>query len=95
MDKYKYCIVFSNDENRAKEKLDEIASEGDCAERKYGRGFASCFVGDEEWVWVRPLESSKGRRAYKAWVDEKCTIEQFNKIIEPICFGCCEEIRFF
>ena len=66
MNAHHCCIVFSNDENRAKEKLEEIASGADCTEKKFGRGCARYIIGDEEWMWVRPSDSARGYRAHKA-----------------------------
>jgi len=90
-----FCIVFSNNEIRAKEKLEEIACSAECTKKDFGRGYAKIVVGDEEWMWVRPSDIAKGYRAHKAWIDEQCTIEQLNNIILPICSMYCEEMKYF
>jgi hypothetical protein len=87
--------VFSNDEIKAKHKLEEIATNSKCVDKRIGRGFARYVIDGDEWMWVRPIDSAKGYRAHKAWIDMDCTIRQLEYVILPICELYCEEFNYF
>lgn len=89
------CIVFSDNESKARSKIKEIASTLNNPKITMGRGFARCASDDEEWVWIRPsMDAARGYRAHKAWIDEDCSIKQLNLVIDPACVFCEESSLF-
>lgn len=94
MNAHHCCIVFSNSDIRARQKLEEISSTATNVEKKITRGSLIFIIDDDEWIWVRPTELTRGYRPHKAWVDKNCTLEQHDNIILPAC-SYCQEIRYF
>lgn len=86
------CIVYTSDLNIGREKLLEIEKEkleqGIYITRKaLGRLFSEIDFSDgEEWKMVNPIDTARGYRWRKAWIDAKNTsISALQQLILPCC----------
>jgi hypothetical protein len=87
------CIIFTNNQEVGYKKLLEIEKEKNALgivttrKRMIKEGCVPseiCFSDGEEWIVVRPLDTCRGYRWRKAWVDVKVSIEQLQNLIIPI-----------
>ena len=85
------CIIFTNDLEVGHEKLLEIENEknllGVTAIAKRMNEYTPKeirFSDGEEWIVVKPIDTCRGYRWRKAWVDVKVSIEQLHNLIIPI-----------
>lgn len=87
------CIVFTNNLDVGSRKLLEIEKEKNLLgittmhKRIIKEGCIPSeirFSDGEEWIVVKPLDTCRGYRWRKAWVDVKVTIEQLHTLIIPI-----------
>lgn len=84
------CIIYTSDINIGREKLLEIEKEkydeGISVTRKVlGKLFSEIDFSDgEEWKIVNPIDTARGYRWRKAWIDAKNTsIAALHQIILP------------
>ena len=85
------CIIFTNDLEVGNKKLLEIEREknslGVTTTRKRLNKYIPHeihFSDGEEWIVVKPIDTYRGYRWRKAWVDVKVSIEQLHNLIIPI-----------
>lgn len=97
MNAYHCCCVFSHNYDTALRKMEEIYTEKGSpnnVKKILSRDRLVYHFEDEEWVWIRPIESSRGYRAHKAYVSMDCTIEELENLIYPICNLYCDKKDF-
>jgi hypothetical protein len=99
------CIIFTNDLDVGGNKLIEIERDKNSLgitttyKRIRKDGWIPSeirFSDGEEWVIVMPLDTCRGYRWRKAWVDVKVSIEQLQNLIIPIgCLYQWEKEKYF
>ena len=102
MNAHHCCIVYSNNPDVAKRKMEEILQDkldkgiDNLVRIRDGRrhGDLRYTYEDEEWVWVRPSMAARGYRAHKAYVDAKCTYQEVYENIKPYCDLYCKDEDF-
>lgn len=87
------CIIFSNDLDVGSNKLLEIEKEKNALgiitthKRIFKDGWMPReirFSDGEEWIVIKPIDTCRGYRWRKAWVDVKVSVEQLQNLILPI-----------
>jgi len=43
------------------------------------------------YTWIKPIDSSRGHKCYKAFIDKNITLNELNYVIVPICAYCTRE----
>lgn len=80
------CIIYTSDLNIGREKLLEIEKEK-CDKSIYvaSKSFNEIDFSDgEEWKIVNPIDTARGYRWRKAWIDAKnTTISALHQLILP------------
>lgn len=44
-----------------------------------------------QYLWIRPIDNSRGYRCGKAYIDKNLTLDELNYIVIPICVYCSRE----
>lgn len=91
-------IVYSNNRERALEKLEEINEEKDnliLIKNSFNR--LEYVFEDEVWIWIRPTDYARGYKPKKCLINEyDVTLRQYREIILPSCIYCKDEdINYF
>ena len=90
------CVVFTNNKEKAKEKLEEIKNiKGNLIDfRSTQNRIEYIFEDGEKWCWEIINENRRSIRAFKAYVDKDVTIDELSCIILPSCTHCKKELGY-
>lgn len=83
--------IVTNDRNKAKTILDELAyvNEGNIFRYIQGREDLRLILNDKtNYVWINPVNRARGYRLQNAWIDKNVGLEVFNELIIPMCCYC-------
>ena len=91
------CVVFTNNKEKAKEKLEEIKNiKGNLIDfRSTQNRIEYIFEDGEKWCWEIINENRRGIRAFKAYIDKDVTIDELSCIILPSCAHCKKEDIYY
>lgn len=91
------CVVFTNNREKAKAKLEEIKNIKGNLVRLYKTRdrLEYDFEDGDSWRWERINATRRGIRAFKAYIDKNATIEELEYIVLPSCSHCEDEDVFY
>lgn len=91
------CIVFSNDSNKANDKMEEILNDLILLNVKYNviktkGGIKEITLEDgTRYIWVTPNENARSYRCNHAFIDRNLSLETIENYVIPISFYCSKD----
>lgn len=83
--------ILTNDYMKCFKLLDEIARDNkeNIKYFKRGKEFQELvFLDGTKYKWVKPINSSRGYKFSKAYIDKNLTLDELWDIVQPICIHC-------
>lgn len=78
--RYKAILFFDELYNRNNEQIEWY---------KNSKDEISLLLKDESYyTWIKPIDSSRGHRCSKAYIDKNLTLNELQEIVFPICVFC-------
>jgi len=84
--------IFTNDENKAENKIQEIYNKLDknniyrLINSKNQKELQ--LLDGSRYVWIKPIDSSRGYKCTEAFIDRELTLEELQYNVLPICIYC-------
>mgnify|MGYP001220132447 CR=1 FL=1 len=84
--------IFTNNPYKAKSKLQEIYDKTDKNNidvfvlSKFQKELR--LLDGTRYIWIKPIDNSRGYRCANAFIDRELTLEELNNIVFPICVYC-------
>lgn len=92
-----HCIIFSNDSNKANEKMQDILGDLILSNSKYDVIRIKDNIKEIRlengirYIWVAPNENARGYRCNHAFIDRNLSLETIENYILPISFYCSKD----
>lgn len=91
------CAVFTNNRQKAEEKLEKIKNIKCNLVQQYKskNGLEYVFEDGEIWRWVKINETQRSIRAFKAYIDKDVDENMLRYMVLPSCAHCSNEDIFY
>jgi len=82
-DYYKALKLFTNLYHDKRQEIDSYRNSESIQEIRLLNG--------TQYLWIKPINNSRGHRCEKAYIDKNLTLNELNNIVIPICVYCRRE----
>lgn len=83
--------IFTNDKNKAQMIFDKIYDQNKDKIERYRKGEETIdllLYDNTHYIWIRPINMSRGHRCTKAYIDKNLTLYELKDVVLPICINC-------
>ena len=87
----KYAGIFTHDVEKAEEILIDLSVKNKYIIKRFinrKEHKELQLINGESYIWIKPINMSRGYRVSKCYIDLNMTVEEFLCIVQSICIYC-------